>query len=292
MSARIGVDFVLHYLRQTRFQSSPSKTLIVSPQKKHLRKQTMKKSILFALCSILIFAFSAAAQDEANRYSSSRLDNLLNQLKRQTVDLVDRTSEDLRRNTSNTRADIEAAFLAQQLDASTGFFQEFVRDGRRAAELRDAGAILSDLARRAPGYGANNTLWRDAQKTVSDVNRELGGGSGGGSGGNNGGGNNGGGQSKGSAFWRGTVDQEVQLFIRSRDIETRTISGSPFGNGTFSFTSSLPTRNVNVGVIKKAGRGTVRVLEQPTRDNDYTAVVQIIDSGGGAKEYQLEIVWR
>lgn len=239
----------------------------------------MKKSILFALCSILVFAFSAAAQvDEASRYSSSRLDNLLNQLKRQTVDLVDRTSENLRGSTANTRADIEAAFLAQQLDASTGFFQEFIRDGRRAAELRDAGAILNDLARRAPNYGANSNLWRDAQRTIGDVNRELGG--------------NNGDQSNGRAFWRGTVDQEVQLFIRSRDIETRTISGSSFGSGTFSFTSSLPTRNVNVDVVKKAGRGTVRVLEQPSRDNDYTAVVQIIDSGGGAKEYQLEIIWR
>ncbi len=250
----------------------------------------MKKSILFAFCSILVLAFSVAAQDEASRYSSSRLDNLVTQLKRQTVDLVDRTSEDLRRNSSNTRADIEAAFLAQQLDASTGFFQEFIRDGRRAAELRDAGAILSDLARRAPNYGTNSSLWRDAQNSIANINRELGGSNSGG--GNNGGGNNGGGQSNGRAFWRGTVDQEVQLFIRSRDIEARTISGSEFGNGTFSFTSSLPTRNVSVDVIKKVGRGTVRVLEQPNRDNDYTAVVQIIDNGGGAKEYQLEIVWR
>ncbi|MCY7376764.1 MAG: hypothetical protein LH472_12460 [Pyrinomonadaceae bacterium] len=244
----------------------------------------MKKSILLTLCSILIFAFSASAQVEQNRYSSSRLDNLLNQLKRQTVDLVDRTSEDLKRNNSNTRADIEAAFLAQQLDASTGFFQEFVRDGRRASELRDAGAILSDLVRRAPNYGANNALWRDAQKAIGDINRELGGN-------NNGGGDNGGGQSNGRAFWRGTVDQEVQLVIQRRNIETRTISGSPYENGTFSFTSSLPTRNVNVEVVKKSGRGTVRVLEQPNRDNDYTTIIQIIDGGGGAKEYQLEIVW-
>ncbi len=244
----------------------------------------MKKTILLALCSILICAFSAAAQDEQNRYSSSRLDNLLNQLKRQTVDLVDRTSEDLKRSNSNTRADIEAAFLAQQLDASTGFFQEFVRDGRRASELRDAGAILSDLARRAPNYGANNNLWRNAQKSIGDVNRELGG-----SGGNNGGG---GGQSNGSAFWRGTVDQEVQLVVQKRNIETRTVSGTPYQNGTFSFTSSLPTRSVNVEVVKKSGRGSVRVLQQPNRDNDYTAVIQIIDSGGGAKEYQLEIAWR
>ena len=245
----------------------------------------MKKSILLAFCSILIFAFSVAAQDEQNRYSSSRLNNLLDQLKRQTVDLVDRTTEDLKRNNSNTRADIEAAFLAQQLDASTGLFQEFVRDGRRASELRDAGAILGDLARRAPNYGTNNNLWRDAQRSISDVNRELGGYSGGG-------GDNGGGQSSGSAFWRGTVDQEVQLVIQRRDIETRTITGTPYDNGTFSFTSSLPTRSVNVNVIKKSGRGNVRVIQQPNRDNDYTTIIQIVDGGSGAREYQLEVSWQ
>ena len=248
----------------------------------------MKKSILFAFCSILIFAFSVAAQDEQNRYSSSRLDNLVTQLKRQSVDLVDRTSEDLRRNTSNTRADIEAAFLAQQLDASTGFFQEFIRDGRRAAELRDAGAILNDLARRAPNFGTNSSLWRDAQNSIGNINRELGGNN---NGGNNGG-NPGGGQSSGSAFWRGTVDREVQLYIRNRNIEVQTISGSPYDTGTFSFTSTLPTRNVRVEAVKRAGRGNVRVLQQPNRDNDYTAIVQILDDGSGAREYQLEISWR
>jgi hypothetical protein len=249
----------------------------------------MKKSILFAFCSILVFAFSVAAQDEQNRYSSSRLDNLVTQLKRQTVDLVDRTSEDLRRNTSNTRADIEAAFLAQQLDASTGFFQEFIRDGRRAAELRDAGAILNDLARRAPNFGTNSSLWRDAQNSIGNINRELGGNN---NGGNNGDGNPGSGQSSGSAFWRGTVDREVQLYIRNRNIEVQTISGSPYDNGTYSFTSTLPTRNVRVDAIKKSGRGNVRVLQQPNRDNDYTAIVQILDDGSGAREYQLEISWR
>lgn len=260
----------------------------------------MKKIILFVFFAVLLATVSVAAQDEtmappradANRYSSSRLDNLVNNLKSISVDLVDRTSEDLR-GRSVARADIEAAFLAQQLDASVGFFQEFIRDGRRAAELRDAATIISDLIRRAPGYGSSGNLWRDAQRAVGDINRELGGNSGGGNsnGGNNNGGNNNS-QASGRAFWRGTVDSEVNLIIQNRSIETRTISGAPYSNEVFSFTSSLPTRNVTVEAIKKTGRGQVRVIEQPSRDNDYTAVIQILDDGGGAREYQLEIVWR
>ena len=247
----------------------------------------MKKSILFALYSILVLTFSASAQ-EAGRYSSSRLENLVNQLKGQTVDLVDRTSEDLRRNNSNTRVDIEGAFLAQQLDASVGLFQDIIRDNRRASELRDGASILSDLTRRAPVSGTNNSLWRDAQRTISDINRELGGS--GNSGGNPDGSSGGG--SNGRALWRGTVDKEVQLIIQNRSLETRTISGAPYDNETYSFTATLPTRNVTVEAIKKSGRGTVRVIQQPNRDNDYTAIVQILDDGGGAREYQLEISWR
>lgn len=257
----------------------------------------MKKSILGVVCAIFLAASCVAAQEEtrglpaidANRYSSSRLDNLVNQFKNISVDLVDRTSEDLRgRNAS--RGEIEAAFLAQQLDASAGFFQSFIRDNRRAAELRDAAAILSDLVRRAPNSGTNGNLWRDAQQVAADINRELGGTGGGGN--NGGGGGNNPPPSSGRAFWRGTVDKEVHLVVQRRSLETRTISGTPYTNETSSFTASMPTRNVTVEAIKKTGRGQVRVIEQPNRDNDYTAVIQILDEGGGAREYQLEIVWR
>ena len=251
----------------------------------------MKKILLFAFL-FCTFSFSAQAQQTPN-YRSSRLDELSNNLKRQTVDLADRTSEDLRRGYNNSRADLNAAFLAQQLDASAGFFQQMARDNRPAAELRDAVSILNDLVRRASGYGSNSNLWRNAQNAVSEISRELGGYNGGGSGDGD---NTGGGYNEtpvsGRAFWRGTVDNETQLIIRGNNIESRLVSGNATYNESFNFTSPLPERNKTVEVIKKKGRGTVRVLQQPRRDNDYTAVVQIVDGDGGAKEYQLEIFWR
>ncbi len=132
-------------------------------------------------------------------------------------------------------------------------------------------------------------MWHDAQRTIGDINRELGGGRG--NGGNGGGGNNPP-PSQGRAFWRGTVDKEVHLVLQRRSLATRTVDGATYDNVNFSFTSSLPTGNVTVEVIKKKGRGSARVLEQPTRDNDYTAVIQILDEDGGAKEYELEITWQ
>ncbi len=238
------------------------------------------KKVLF-LFIIAIFGSAAFAQDD---FSSSRLDNLSNRLKRDTVDLAERSSEDLRRSSSLSRTAIEEAFLAAQIDASVGIFQDMVRDKRRAAELRDAAALLSDLARRAPAFGNNSSLWRNVQTSINDINRELGSGGGGG-----------GFDDRpviGRVYWRGMVDDKVQLVIRGNNVESRTISGQSYPDGTFSFTAVLPNREVNVGVTKTRGRGNVRVVQQPTAANNYTAVIEIVDSGGGAREYQLDIFWR
>jgi hypothetical protein len=257
----------------------------------------MKKSILCALLSILAFGFSVSGQNAD--YYSSRLDTYANQLKRHTVDLTDRTSERLKGN-SIIRADIEEAFLASQLDASAGLFAQMVNANRRASELRDAAIFLTDLARRAPSYGSNSYLWRNAQNSVNDINRELGNSTGSNNSGNNSGNNNGNNNGNngnsnsiiGRAFWRGTVDDKVQLVIKDQSLRVQTVSGRSHPEGTYSFTAALPTRKVTVDVNKQKGRGSVRVLQQPSRDNDFTTVIEIYDEGGGAKEYQLEIFWQ
>ena len=243
----------------------------------------MKKSILFTLLLVAVFAFSVQAQED---FYSTRLDNYANQLKRSSVDLVDRTSNDLRRSSSNTRAAIEEAFLAHQLDASVGLFQQMITDRRSGAEMRDAVAIINDLMRRAPNYGANSYLWRNVQNSLNDINRELGGTTTGG------GGNADNRPVIGRVYWRGTVDDKIQLVIRGGQIETRLLSGTTYPEGTFSFTSSLPERNIQVDVNKTKGRGGVRVIQQPSKSNEYTAIVEISDNGSGAKEYQLDIYWR
>jgi hypothetical protein len=47
-----------------------------------------------------------------------------------------------------------------------------------------------------------------------------------------------------------------------------------------------------VSVEKLAGRGTVRVIQQPARTNDFTAIVEIYDDNGGSQEYRIEVTWR
>ena len=97
----------------------------------------------------------------------------------------------------------------------------------------------------------------------------------------------------GKVFWRGPVDDKVQLVIRGDKLEQRIVSGQPQPDGTFSFTAALPAQAVTVSVPRMEGRSKkVTVVQQPTAENDFTAIVEVHDEGGGAREYLLEIAWR
>lgn len=100
------------------------------------------------------------------------------------------------------------------------------------------------------------------------------------------------GSTSGKVFWRGSVDNKVHLTIKGDTIEQTTIEGAEKPDGTFSFTAPLPQQAVTVQVIRKEGRSKkIKVIQQPTADNDFTAVVEIHDDGGGARDYVLEIFW-
>jgi hypothetical protein len=99
-------------------------------------------------------------------------------------------------------------------------------------------------------------------------------------------------QVRGRVFWRGMVDDRVQLSISGTTLEMETLSGNPYPEGVYSFTAELPEEPVVVRVNKRSGRGSVNVIQQPAELNGYTAIVEIHDPRGGAREYQLEIFWR
>ena len=97
----------------------------------------------------------------------------------------------------------------------------------------------------------------------------------------------------GKVFWRGSVDNKVQLTIKGDTIEQKTGECAEKPNGTFSFTTPLPEQAVTVQVSRREGRSKkVKVIQQPTADNDFTAIVEIHDDGGGARDYVLEISWQ
>lgn len=95
----------------------------------------------------------------------------------------------------------------------------------------------------------------------------------------------------GKVFWRGMVDDKVQLVIKGLTVETKTVSGRAMEAGDFSFTAPLPRDNVKVSALRKDGRGTVAVVQQPDSSNDFTAIVEISDTRGGAADHLIEISW-
>ena len=97
--------------------------------------------------------------------------------------------------------------------------------------------------------------------------------------------------STGRVVWRGRVDQSANIVISGSDVESIDESGSGLSNVSFNINGYLASRSGNVTVRKRRGRGTVTVLQQPSRNNDYEAIIQIFDPDGSDDDYEVEITW-
>ena len=95
----------------------------------------------------------------------------------------------------------------------------------------------------------------------------------------------------GSMQWSGTVNDVVQISIRNRNAQTRTISGRPYTDDSFSFNGRAPRQNADISVNKTDGRGKVSIVQQPNRRNNFTTIVQIVDKKSGADRYRFTLNW-
>lgn len=95
----------------------------------------------------------------------------------------------------------------------------------------------------------------------------------------------------GGVRWRGRVDQTANIVISGNDVQTLNISGNGVSGVTFDINGYLAQRPGSVNVRKRNGRGTVTIIQQPNRSNDFTAIVQIFDPGSGADNYEVDITW-
>lgn len=234
---------------------------------------------------MFLFLPLVMAQGDESRRTSDLADRLVGQ----TQDLADRSYSWFTNNSRNSRADIEGVYQDEQLNASAALFRRMVRDRRSRAELQDTTVLLSDLARRADRFGRQRSLISDIQRTISDIQRNLNFGGGIGIGG--GGPVIPGGVLSGSMRWRGTIDDIAQIRVQESYAEVNAVSGTPYSDATFSFTSPLPYRRVSVRLNKISGRGDMRIIQQPSRDNDFTAVIEIRDTNRGPASYEFEISW-
>ncbi len=96
----------------------------------------------------------------------------------------------------------------------------------------------------------------------------------------------------GLAIWRGRVDDRVSISLQGSEIKNVDISGTGMRDVSNKLVQgTLPNRPSEVFVKKLDGRGTVTVIQQPNRQNDYMAIIQVSDSQPGDDKYKLEITW-
>ena len=94
-----------------------------------------------------------------------------------------------------------------------------------------------------------------------------------------------------SMEWRGTVDDVIQIKIRNRNARVQQVSGKSTYDDDFSFNGRAPREGGNARVNKRDGRGRVFIVQQPNRRNNFTTIVQIDDSKGGADRYRFNVYW-
>ena len=88
--------------------------------------------------------------------------------------------------------------------------------------------------------------------------------------------------------WNGRVDKETQITIRGNNVSSNTISGQQL-RGRFRLASPLPSEDGTVRVAVTSGRGEVSVVQQPSAQNGYTAIIRMLDRGSGADHYRVTV---
>lgn len=235
------------------------------------------------LVVIAIGLFATPAFSQFNQ--SNRLTDLASRLSREADDLADANYSSYTNSTRNNRTDIEAVMITQQFSASSRIFYRMVVDRRRNQELRDAFDVLSRTARTVEQNNLQRNSWFSIQRLLSDIAREVS------SNQNPGPFPPDTGDRSGRMTWRGRVDDDVRIRIRGGSADVETIGGTAYYDGQPNFSSSLPSRRVSVRLTKNRGRGDIFIEQQPSRDNDFTAIIRIKDSRGGADNYEFTLDW-
>jgi hypothetical protein len=92
--------------------------------------------------------------------------------------------------------------------------------------------------------------------------------------------------------WTGTVDREVQIVMRGSNVWTNNAGQSERPRARTRSYSRLPNENGQVSVRMLNGRGQVDVIQQPSRQNDYTTIVRVRDDRSGSGNYRLAAYWQ
>lgn len=92
--------------------------------------------------------------------------------------------------------------------------------------------------------------------------------------------------------WTGSVDRDVRIVLRGASSTYSVASGAQPSGVRSNMERSIPRRDGFLEVQQRQGRGTVQVIQQPTRYNDFTAIVRVLDSEGSYGYYDFDLIYR
>ena len=92
-------------------------------------------------------------------------------------------------------------------------------------------------------------------------------------------------------IWEGDVDGSAVLIIQGDRVDVDNRTSGRVDQNNFRFVTPLQEFAQSVEVEATRGQARVRVLEQPSRSNNYTAVVQVDARGRGVQPVALNFYW-
>ena len=95
----------------------------------------------------------------------------------------------------------------------------------------------------------------------------------------------------GQVNWSGNVDDTTIVYIHLHDVSTQTVSGKSATDVHARVFGRLSRGPVYVSLRQWDGRGRVRVIQEPSPDNDFTAAVRIRDPQPGRSHYDFVLGW-
>jgi hypothetical protein len=92
--------------------------------------------------------------------------------------------------------------------------------------------------------------------------------------------------------WQGRVDKEIRIQMNSGRASVQQVGNNERTNNRVRAVMPVPREDGIVTVQQIEGRGKVDVVQQPTRDNGYTAIVRLRDPDSGAATYRIAAYWQ
>jgi len=92
--------------------------------------------------------------------------------------------------------------------------------------------------------------------------------------------------------WTGQVDREVQIMMRGNNVRTTLVGPTEPGRARARAFSTLPRQDGRIDVQVMNGRGNVNVMQQPSAQNGYTAIIRVDDPSAGSAPYRIVGYWQ